>query len=216
MSAGRLGRVLAAGAIGLGLLLVPISATAAPSAHEILLRVMGANADTPDLASADVLSKLRIKKPLSDPPDCEFSGTMQFTGGRQTLNIGRRTAGLVCWAVNRYVLGRLFEASEPLQTFFSRFTFQVLGEKLVGTQHFYLLQGRARDPKNNPTGMIGWVDYERGLVTEGTVDFTWGSIDSEQQYGRVNGALVLTHQYLYAPRFDASLEIFYSNFRFAR
>ncbi|HLW61048.1 MAG TPA: hypothetical protein VKV57_14170 [bacterium] len=216
MSVERLGRVLAAAAIGLGLSLIPISATGTPSAQEILLRVLRANADTPDLASADVLFKLRIKKPLSDPPDCEFSGTMELVGGRQTVKIGRHTAGLVCWAVDRYVLGRLFEASEPLQNFFSRFTFQVLGEKLVGTDHFFLLQGRARNPKNNPTGLNGWVDYDRGLVSEGTVIFTWGSVDSEQRYGRVNGAWVLTYQYLYAPRFDANLEIFYSNFRFAQ
>lgn len=210
------GGTLAAAAIGAVVVLLPMTAAAAPSAKDILHRVLTANADTPDVVSADVLFKLRINKPLTGPPDCEFTGTMQLSGGHQTVNIGRRTAGLVCWAVNRYVLGRLFEASEPLQHFLSRFDFQVLGEKQTGNDHFYLLQGRARDPQNNPSGMIGWVDYERGLVTDGTIDFTWGKIDTEQRYTRINGAWVLTYQLLNSPRFDATLEIRYSNVRFAR
>jgi hypothetical protein len=123
---------------------------------------------------------------------------------------------MLCWAVNRYVLGQLFEASEPMEAFLRRFEFLVLGEKVAGNDHYYLLQGKARDPNNNPRSMIGWVDYERGLITDGTVEYNWGTIESEQRYTRQTGAWLLAHQFLRASRFDATLEIMYSNFRFAR
>ena len=203
-------------AITMTVVLLATAAAAAPSGHELLQRVLTANADTPDVTSADVLFKLRIKKPLSESPDCEFNGTMQLQGGRQSLRIGQRTPGLLCWAVNQYVLGQLFEASEPMENFLNRFDFHVLGEKMVGKDHVYLVKGQARDPKNNPRSMIGWIDYERGLVTDGTVEYTWGTIDTEQRYARVNGAWVLSYQYLRSTRFDATMEISYNNFRFAR
>ena len=38
--------------------------------------------------------------------------------------------------VNRYAIGRQFEGSEPLERFLSRFEFEVLGEKLVGTGRY--------------------------------------------------------------------------------
>lgn len=197
-------------------LLLATGAGASLSAREILYRVLTANAGTPDVSSADAQFKLRVKKPVADPPDCEFEGTMQLQGGQQSLRVGRRTGGLLCWAVDQYVLGQLFEASEPLANFLKRFEFRVLGEKLVGNDHHYLIQGTARDPQNNPRAMTGWVDYERGLVTDGLLEYTWGTVDTEQRYARVQGAWMLTYQYLYTSRFDASLEILYSNFRFAR
>lgn len=202
-------------AVTLMVLLLAPWAGAAPSAHELLHRVLTVNVDTPEVTSADVVFKLRVKKPLAESPDCEFSGTMQLQGGHQSVRIGQHTTGLLCWAVNQYVLGQLFEGAEPMENFLNRFEFHVLGEKLVGTDHYYLVQGRARDPKNNPRSMIGWIDYERGLVTNGTLEYTWGTIDTEQRYARVNGAWVLAYQYLYSGRFDATLEISYTNFRFA-
>jgi hypothetical protein len=52
-------------------------------------------------------------------------------------------------------------------------------------------------------------------VTEGTLEYSWGSIDIEQKYTLMNGAWMVTDQLLHTTRFDASLEILYSNFRFA-
>jgi hypothetical protein len=198
------------------LLLLAPAAEAAPSARDILHRVLSVNANTPNVTSADVVFRLRVKKPVNDHPDCEFNGSMQLQDGRQSLRVGQRTAGLLCWAVNQYVLGQLFEGSEPMESFLQRFDFRVLGEKLVGGGRYYLVQGKARDTNNNPRSMIGWIDYERGLITDGTLEYTWGTIDTEQRYERVNGAWVLMRQLVHASRFDATLEISYSNFRFAR
>jgi hypothetical protein len=189
---------------------------AAPSAHDVVHRVLTANGDTPNVTSADVLFKLRVKKTLSDPPDCEFNGSVELSGGRQSLRMGHRTAGLLCWAVNQYVLGKLFEASEPMESFIGRFEFQVLGEKLVGSDHYYLVQGKSRDPNNNPRSLIGWVDYERGLITDGRLEYSWGTVETQQRYTRASGAWVLAYQLLRSSRFDATLEISYGNFRFAR
>ncbi len=192
-----------------------VSGAAVPTPEEIIRRVLTANADTPDIVSAEVLFKFRYKKPVTDAPDCESEGTVHIERGHQAVTIGRRTIGLTCWALDTYVIGRLFEGAEPVQTFLSRFDFEVLGEKLVGSGHLYLMQGKARDPRTNPRGLIGWVDYERGLVMDGTVEYTWGNLDTEQRYTLLSGAWVLTYQYLYAERFKASMEVFYSNFQFA-
>jgi hypothetical protein len=203
---------VAAGTLGL---LAP-SASGAPSADEIIRRVVTTAAAVPDGASADALFKLRVHKPLNADPDCVFDGTMQIEGGQQSVKIGTRSSGLVCWAVNKYIIGQLFEAREPLQSFLARFDFTVLGEKIVENDHYYLVEGRARDPENNPNGLVGWIDFDRGLLTDGTLKYTWGTVDSEQRYEQLNGAWVLTYQLLQTSRYDATLEIEYTNFRFAR
>lgn len=201
----------------IAMLALAVPAGAAPSAYDILHRVLTINSGAPDVASADVTFKLRIKKSLSEPADCEFSGTMQLQGGHQSVRVGQRTAGVLCWAVDKYVLGQLFEASEPMGNFLNRFEFSVLGEKLVGEEHFYLVQGRAKDPNNkNPGAMLGWVNYERGLITDGRLDYSWGTVETEQRYTRVDGSWVLAHQLIHSNRFDATMEIAYSNFRFVR
>ncbi len=188
---------------------------AVPTPEELMRRVLTANENTPDIASADVLFKLRLRKPVTAPPDCEFQGAMRLERGRQVVEIRRRTAGLTCRIVNGLLTGRLFEGGAPMQTLLPLFDVEVLGEKLVGTDHFYLVQGRARDPRTNPRGLIVWIDYDRGLVTEGTLQYPWGNLDGEQRYTQVASAWVLTYQYLYIARFDASMEVFYSNFEFA-
>ncbi len=201
----------------IAILALPVPGGAAPSAHDILHRVLTINSGAPDVASADVTFKLRIKRPLSEPPDCEFNGTMQLQGGRQALRVGQRTSGVLCWAVDKYVLGQLFEASEPMGSFINRFDFSVLGEKLVGEEHYYLVQGRAKDPNNkNPGSMIGWIDYDRGLITDGRLDYSWGAVETEQRYTRVDSSWVLARQLIHSNRFEATLEIAYSNFRFTR
>jgi hypothetical protein len=90
----------------------------------------------------------------------------------------------------------------------------VIGAKLVDGRPHYLVYGRALTGTTDPQWMIGWVDYDRGLVTEGTVRYASGEVNSVQEYELVAGAGVPVHQYLYIPRFSASLEISYSGFRF--
>jgi hypothetical protein len=186
-----------------------------PTPTEIINRVLSANAGTPDVVSADVVFDFRLRKPVTDPPDCEFEGTLHFESGRQIVEIGKHTMGLTCWLVNKYVLGRLFEGTEPVQGFLSRFDFEVLGEKEVGTDRYYLMKGKARDPRTNPRGLIGWVDYDRGLVTDGAVEYSWGRMETVQRYAQLAGAWVLIYQYLFTARFAASMEVFYNNFQFA-
>jgi hypothetical protein len=186
-----------------------------PAPEEIIHRVLTANADTPNVVAVDALFKFRVKKAVTDPADCVFEGTLTLEPSHQAVAIGRHTIGTTCWLVGTYVIGRLFAGAEPVEMFLSRFDFEVLGVKLVDGIHSYLVLGRARDPRTNPRGMIGWVDYDRGLVTEGTIRYAWGTLDMEQRYTQVEGAWVLSYQYLYLSRFSASMEVFYSNVRFA-
>ncbi len=191
-----------------------MAAAPVPTAQEILQRMLLTIADIPDVVSADAEFRLRIRKSLSEPPDCIFRGTAKVVSGQPTVRIDEQTAGLFCWAVNRYVIGRRFDASERLESFLSRFEFDVLGEKLVGNDHYYLVEGKAKDPRNDPITMVGWIDFDHGLLVEGTVGYSWGSIDTEQSYARMERMWILTYQYLYTARFNASMEIVYSNFRF--
>lgn len=215
MSAVAAQRFVGVAAVAAVVCLAVAAVAAAPTPEEIIRRVLTANANTPDIASADVLFKLRLRKPVIAPPDCEFQGQLHLERGRQVVEIEHRTAGLTCWITNSLVIGRLFKGSEPVETFLLRFDFEVLGEKVVGADHFYLVQGRARAPGTNPRGLIGWIDYDRGLVTEGTVQYAWGNLDTEQHYTQLLGAWVLTYQYLSTERFGASMEVFYSSFKFA-
>jgi hypothetical protein len=209
-----------ASAVGMMALLLALparmmAAPEAPTAEEILQRVLTTVAGIPDVVSADAEFRLRIRKSLSEPPDCVFRGTVHLLGRHPTFKIGEHTAGLVCWAVNRYVLGRRFQPRERLESFLSRFEFHVLGEKRVGNDRYYLVAGKARDPRTSPNAMLGWIDFDRGLLVEGTVGYSWGSIDNEESYTRMENMWMLTYQYLYSARFSTSMEISYSNFRFA-
>ena len=77
-----------------------------------------------------------------------------------------------------------------------------------------MLAGQALSRGTDPSWMMGWVDYDRGLIVDGMARYAWGEVDSVQEYGLVAGQWVPVHQYLSVPRFDASLEISYSGFRF--
>lgn len=192
---------------------MPSGAAAAPAPEDVVRHVVAAQTAA-GVASADAELRLRVHKAATDPPDCVFTGTMRVEGGRQSILIQRRSAGLGCSAAAHYVLGRLFEAQEPLESFLARFDLTILGEKLVGGDHYYLIQGTARDPKGNPHGLTMWIDDDRGVIPEGTLNYVWGDVDVEQTYARLNDAWVMTRQFLYTRRFDASLEIDYRNFSF--
>ncbi len=202
-------------AIGVALPARMMAAAPGPTAEEVVQRVMQTIAGIPEVISADAEFRLRIKKPLSEPPDCVFRGTVTVVSRHPTIKIDGQTAGLLCWVVNQYVLGRQFQPRERLESFLSRFEFDVLGEKLVGNDRYYLVAGKAKDPKTKPTTMVGWIDFDRGLLVEGTVKYAWGDIDNEQSYARMENMWMLTYQYLHTARFNASMEILYNNFHFA-
>jgi hypothetical protein len=61
-----------------------------------------------------------------------------------------------------------------LESFLSRFEFDVLGEKLVGNDHYYLVEGKAKDPRTDPNTMVGWIDFDHGLLVEGTMAYSTG------------------------------------------
>ncbi len=211
---GRWGRVVLAAVV------VAVCAAAAavaqePTAEDIINRVLTANAHALAVASADVTFNFRLNKPVTERPDCQFTGTVRLEHGHNTVTISQRTYGLTCWVLNKVVIGRLFAGTEPADQFLSRFDYTVLGEKIEDGRPFYLIRGTARDPKANPHGLVGWIDYERGLVTEGTLQYNWGSIDSTERYEQIEGAWVLVYQYLATTRFGASLEAEYSSFQFA-
>ena len=208
-----------AGTLGAAIIVLTLpgrtaAAVPVPPAQEILQRMLTTIAALPEVVSADAELRLRIVKSPTAPPDCVFRGTVKVTGGHPTVRIGGHTFGLLCWAVDRFVIGRQFEGSEPLERFLARFTFEVLGEKLVGNGRYYLLQGKARDSGNDPSAMIGWIDFDRGLLVDGTVMYSWGRIDTAQSYTQMGRMWMPTYQILHAPRFDASMEIVYSNFQF--
>jgi len=201
----------------LAVVITPRSAVGAafevPSPEEIFQRVFATNAGMSGVVSADIVLKLRVNKPLSEPPDCVFNGITRYEKGQQIVTIERRTAGMLCWEANGYATSLQFEARKALEDVLPLLDLAVLGVKLVGNDRHYLIQGKARDPKTNLRALIMWVDYDRGLLTEGTLTYPWGSIDVKQQYAPLSGSWVLTHQYIYTSRFNASMEISYSNFR---
>ena len=61
-----------------------------------------------------------------------------------------------------------------------------------------------------------WIDDDRRVVPEGMISYAWVDIETQQPYTRLNDARVLTRQFLFALRFNASLEINYRNFSFTR
>jgi hypothetical protein len=196
----------------------PLPALAAafevPSAEKIFQRVFATDEHVSGVISADAVVEFRVKKSLSDPPDCVLNGITRLEKGHQTVTIKPGAAGTLCW-VAKYALGSGFDVREALEDTLPLLDLTVLALKLVGRNHYYLIEGRARDPKTQLRSLIVWVDYERGLLTEGTLVYPWGSIEVEQEYASLNGGWVVTRQYIYTSRFNASLEISYRNFHIA-
>src|SRR5579864_8977494 len=157
----------------------------------IINRIVSANQDAPQIASMDFVASMRVRRPLSASPDCVFQGTMKFQAGHRSATVNHLTPGLLCLAINRTVISRLFEGNEPFATLLARFDFQVLGEKVVNGDQSYLVQGKARESKDDPKAMIGWIDYDRGVVIEATMQYAARTIDLGQNYTSINGAWVL-------------------------
>jgi hypothetical protein len=191
----------------------PSGALSFPTAQEVVDRVLATVRHT-DLTSVDMEIKFRIGTPVAAPPECVFRGVLHISPDHLALAVAQWTPRPICWVIERYVLGRLFEDRDRADSLLPLFRFEVLGEKLVDGRPYYLLYGRALTHATDPEWMIGWVDYDRGLVADGTVRYSWGEINTVQEYGQVAGVWVPIHQDLYVPRFNASLEILYSGFRF--
>jgi hypothetical protein len=185
-------------------------AASAPSASEILSRV-AASASVPNM-TADVLFKLWKTKPSGDP-DCVFTGTMTVQAGHPAVKMAHGGTSLFCGALNHYVIGRLFDASEPMASFLDRFDFTVADGKQVGPDAYYEIHGTARDPKNNPRAMSAWVNDTTGLITDGSLEYDWGTVDIQQQYTALNAVWVLALQTVRSSKYAATLQVVYSNFR---
>ncbi len=181
-----------------------------PTPKAIIDRILSANQNAPHIASMDFVANLRVRQPLSAPPNCVFEGTVKFQAGHRFAAVNHLTPGLLCFALRRTIIGRLFEGTEPLATLLSRFDFQVLGLKVANGRQYYLVQGKARESPEDPKAMIGWVDYDRGLVVDATMQYVAGAIDLAQDYTAVNDAWVLTYQYINIPSLGSTVEISYS------
>ena len=72
------------------------------------------------------------------------------------------------------------------------------------------MQVKARDAQADPKAMIGWIDYDRGLVIDATMQYAARTIDLAQTYTSVNDAWVLTYQYINIASLGSTLEISYS------
>jgi hypothetical protein len=200
------GIVLFAGASGV------MGEPSLPTAEEVVERVLTTATHT-GLASANLLIKLRFGQPAAAPPACEFRGVLQVSPDHLDLTVGQSTASPTCWLIERIMLN-LFRQGGHAGSLVPLFRFEVIGEKLVENQPYYLVYGRALAPQTEPTWMMGWVDYARGLVVDATAHYAWGEISSILEYAPLAGTWVIEHQYFDVPRFGANIDITYSDFRF--
>ena len=209
-------RCLWASVAGIVLCATPLSAAGAPTvppAQDIVDRVL-TTAYHLGLASADLVISMRFGEPASAPPACEFRGMLRISHEQMALTVEQATASPACWLIERYVLVRLFRERGRVDSLLPVFQFEVIGQKVVDDRPYYLVYGRAEEGGTDPRWVIGWVDYDRGLVSDATLHYTWGEITSAQEYAPVARVWVLTHQHLDVPRFGASVDIAYSGFRF--
>jgi hypothetical protein len=191
----------------------PSPALTFPTSQDLLDRILTA-VRMAEVTSVDMLIKFRVGNAITAPPTCVFQGVLHVAPDQTALALSHSTPSPVCWMLDRYVLGRLFSDRDHANTLLPSFHFDVLGMKVVDGRSYYLLYGRALAPGADPQSMIGWVDYDRGLITDGTIQYAWGQVNLTQDYGLVDGIWVLVHQYIVVPRFSASLEISYSGFQF--
>jgi len=204
-----------------------------PSADEIVKKFLAVRASVPKIMVADASVALRAKVPVTDPPTCAYIGKLNSTGARYAITIEREVRGSsVCGLASSHrdnlleVVRETVEAVAPLPEQaqavalrLDRFDLAVRDQKVVGvgqaSHWFYLLDGKAKDPKNDPSAFHGWIDYDEGLWEEGTLTYSWAQVETKQKYMRLENAWVLTYQYLYSKKYDASLEAVFSNFQFA-
>ena len=181
-----------------------------PTVSTIINRILSTNQNARRITSMDFEASLRVKRPLSAPPNCVFQGAVTLREGGRSVVITRQTLGLTCWAANRFYISKLFESSEPFAALLARFEFKALGVKVVSGAQYYLVQGKARESTDDPKEIIGWVDYDRGLVIEAKMQYALRAVELEQRYTSIAGAWVLTHEYLNIPSLESTIDISYS------
>jgi hypothetical protein len=218
---GNAGVAVIAAVASLALILTVAEAQQPPSASAIVEKLLATSARAPKIVAADATLALRFRTPLSSPPSCVYAGTLQPRGAGYAIKIeSEADSNPICALIRNEDVGKMVEASEPVESFVSRFNFIVQDQKEMAvdgrTDRFYLLDGTAKDPNNNPSAVRGWVDYDKGLWIESTITYSWGEVDTKQQYTSMKNTWMLTYQYLYSKQFDASLQIVYSNFRFPK
>lgn len=163
----------------------------------------------------EFVARLRVRRPLSGAPDCAFEGVVTLLPHSRSATVRRLTPGLLCFIANRTLISKLFDGSEPFETLLSRFDFQVLGEKVVDGNRYYLVQGKAHTPGADPRAMIGWIDYDRGVVSDATMEYAVRTLEVAQTYTPRDGVWYLTYQYVAIPSLGATLEIAYSKITLA-
>lgn len=123
---------------------------AVPPARVIVERLLTVNRAVPRIASMEFMARLRVRRPLSMPPDCAFESVVTLGPHSRSATVRRLTPGLLCFIANRTIISKLFSGNEPFEALLSRFDFEVLGEKVVDGDRYYLVQGRARDAGTDP------------------------------------------------------------------
>ena len=191
------------------------AASSAPTPAEIVQRVVNARSDA-RLASADMAIAMYSHMPGPKPPLCTFTATLRVDRGRPIVQLGTRSPGLQCAMAESRGLRPLFSDLEPLDMFVAKYQLSVIDQKVVNGRTYYHVKGIARDHKRDPRGFVAWVDYDRGIIPENTLNYSWADMDTTQTYDRLNNAFVLAQEVLFVKRYNVSLKITYSNFRFNR
>ena len=230
----RVAGVIAAAALAGTLGMAAKAASEAPSAEEIVMKFLTARASAPKILAADATGEVRINTPLTEPPSCSYIGKLNLVGTRYVITIERKVRGsLVCGTVDRRlnilleVVRETMDAVAPLPVEaqalalrLDQFEFTVRDQKVKGvgdhTDWMYLLDGRAKDPSNDPKAFHGWIDYDEGVWEEGTLTYSWGHVETKQRYARLQDAWILNYQYLYSEKYHTSLEVEFSNFQFSQ
>jgi hypothetical protein len=237
MTRGRVGHpvagVIAAVALTAVLGMAAKAAVEAPSAEEIVRKFLTVRASAPKILVADASVALRWNTPLTEAPNCSYIGKLNLVGTRYAITIEREIReSRICKAADRHLdtllevvretmdaVTPLPEEAQALALRLDQFEFTVRDQKVKGvgdhTDWLYLLDGRAKDPNNDPRAFHGWIDYDQAVWEEGTLTYSWGRVETKQKYTRLQDAWVLNYQYLYSEKYHSSLEAEFSNFQFS-
>ena len=225
--------VVAAAALTVVLGMAARAAMEAPSAEEIVKKFLTARAAAPKILAADASVGLRWNTPLTEAPNCSYIGKLNLVGTRYAITIEREIhESRICGAADRHLdtllevvretvdaVAPLPQEAQALALRLDQFEFAVRDQKVKGvgdhTDWMYLLDGRAKDPNNDPRAFHGWIDYDRAVWDEGTLTYSWGEVETKQRYTRLQDAWVLNYQYLYSEKYHLSLEAVLSNFQFS-
>jgi len=225
--------VVAAAALTVVLGMAARAAMEAPSAEEIVKKFLTARAAAPKILAADASVGLRWNTPLTEAPNCSYIGKLNLVGTRYAITIEREIhESRICGAADRHLdtllevvretvdaVAPLPQEAQALALRLDQFEFAVRDQKVKGvgdhTDWMYLLDGRAKDPNNDPRAFHGWIDYDQAVWDEGTLTYSWGRVETKQKYARLQDAWVLNYQYLYSEKYHSSLEVVFSNFQFS-